>query len=568
MPRFADIFSGRLPRCAAAVASGVLLTTAYAPRDAGIVIWFWIFPLLIALWSGGGAPTTNRKSPVTRGFALGYLAGLAFFIPNLAWVRHSSRVINGAIDEQWMGWSAELMGWCAVIAMCAYLALYWGVWGAFAATIGRPRIGGSDTPRPGGSLFSLSLESLRSAFLNASLWAGLEWARGIVLTGFPWNGLAVPLASQLAMVQVADIVGVSGLSFLPMFCSCVAWNTALRFREEARTARVRPHLDFFCAVALVLADFIYGFRILSAPPPKDTIPLRVLLVQQNISQFVKWGHAHDEAIYQGYERFTRPFAGTADLVVWPESALPLPFHHPGHVPFLNDVLGLGDFSLLVGVDFFEEGKPNYTGAALMRGSVDRHQLYRKIRLVPFGEYLPLRSVPLVQKILGGVLPGDFTSGTSTEPLVLERPAGVQIIPLICFEDTFGRLAREFVRDAPQLLVNCTNDGWFLHSAENEQHLATARFRCIELRRPMARAANTGVTCFIGTDGRIRTEDRLAHARTGNVFVEGVLSREILLEKNPPRTFYARHGDVFSVAMLSLSALAMAWRRVFRQSNKA
>ena len=212
---------------------------------------------------------------------------------------------------------------------------------------------------------------------------------------------------------------------------------------------------------------------------------------------------------------------------------------------------------------FEEGKPNYTGAALMRGSVAHHQLYRKIHLVPFGEFLPLRSVPLMQKILGGVLPGDFTSGSSTEPLILEKPAGVQIIPLICFEDTFGRLARKFVRDAPQLLVNCTNDGWFLHSAENEQHLASARFRCIELRRPMARAANTGVTCIIGADGRIRPEDRLADARTGSVFVEGALSREIMLEKHPPRTFYARHGDAFSVVLLAAAGFAGAtalWRR--------
>jgi apolipoprotein N-acyltransferase len=548
MPRFADILSGRLPRLAAAVASGALLTTAYAPVNANLIIWLWMFPLLIALWSGG---TRGPK----RGFILGFVAGIAFFIPNLAWVRHSSRVINGAIDDRWMGWPAELMGWSAVLALAVYLSLYWGIWGAFAATVGRPRIGGRGAANGGGPLFSLSFESLRAAFLNAALWAGLEWARGIVLTGFGWNGLAVPLASELALVQAADIVGVSGLSFIPVFCACVAFNTALRFREEARTARVRPHLDFFCAVALVLADFAYGFRILSAPASPDTLPLRVLLVQQNIAQTVKWGHEHDEAIYQGYAKFTQPFAGNIDLVIWPESALPLPFHHPGHAAFLNELLGFGDFSLLTGVDMFEEGKPGYTGAALLRGSVDHHQLYHKIRLVPFGEYLPLRSWPLMQKLLGDVVPGDFTAGSSTEPLILEKPAGVQIIPLVCFEDTFGRLAREFVRDAPQLLVNCTNDGWFLHSAENEQHLANAVFRCIELRRPMARAANTGVSCFIGADGRIQPGDRLANARTGSVFVEGVLSREIRLERNPPRTFYARHGDAFSVTLLVIAGVA-------------
>lgn len=501
-------------------------------------------------------------------FVPGFIAGLSFFIPNLSWVRHSSRVINGAVDDRWMGWPAEMMGWGAVLALGVYLSLYWGLWSAFAATIGRPRIGEISKDA---RMMSFSIESLRSAFLNAAAWTGLEWLRGMLLTGFPWNGLGVPLASELALVQAADVVGVTGLSFMPVFCSCIMWNTVLRFREEARTARVRPHLDFFCAVALVLADFIYGFRILSAPLSKDTIPLRVVLVQQNIAQATKWGHSHDEDIYHGYGRLTKLFAGNAagqsrDLVIWPESALPLPFHHPGHVDFLNDVLALGDFSLLTGVDIIETGKPNYTGAALMRGLVSNHQLYRKIRLVPFGEYLPLRSFPLMEKMLGDILPGDFASGDSTEPLKLEKPDGVQIIPLICFEDTFGRHARLFVREAPQLLVNCTNDGWFLRSEENEQHLANARFRCIELRRPMARAANTGVSCVIDADGRIRPENRLADAKTGSVFIKGALPREILLLKNPPLTFYARYGDLFSVTML-VAAMAAVILEKFR-SHKA
>ncbi len=277
MPRFTAFLSGRVARFAAAAASGLLLTTAY--RSAQCQPGRLALDVPPAHRALERPNISNSKSQISKfpgAFALGFIAGLAFFIPNLAWVRHSSRVLDGASDDRWMGWSTELMGWSAVLAMCLYMSLYWGVWGAFAATsrpasYWRPQ----RHPSQAGSLFSFSLESLRSAFLNAALWAGLEWARGIVLTGFNWNGLGVPLASELALVQAADIVGVSGLSFMTVFCCCVAFNTALRFREEARTARVRPHLDFFCAVALVLADFIYGFRILSAPPSKDTIPLRV-----------------------------------------------------------------------------------------------------------------------------------------------------------------------------------------------------------------------------------------------------------------------------------------------------
>jgi apolipoprotein N-acyltransferase len=206
----------------------------------------------------------------------------------------------------------------------------------------------------------------------------------------------------------------------------------------------------------------------------------------------------------------------------------------------------------------------------MRGSFDEHQIYRKVHLVPFGEYLPLRGVPGVQALLGGVLPGDFDPGISTEPLTLEKPAGVQLIPLVCFEDTVGRLARKFVRPSPQLLVNLTNDGWFLQSNENEVHLANAIFRCIELRRPMARACNTGVTCFIDAQGRIGRGDKLVDAKTGSVFVKGVLPKEVLLNKEPVTTFYARFGDVFAVGMLVLCSGAVIgswWMRRRRATER-
>jgi apolipoprotein N-acyltransferase len=209
-------------------------------------------------------------------------------------------------------------------------------------------------------------------------------------------------------------------------------------------------------------------------------------------------------------------------------------------------------------------EPGYTGAALMRGGYDQHELHRKVHLVPFGEYLPFRGVPGVEALLGGVLPGDFASGTSTEPLVLEKPAGVQVIPLVCFEDTVGRLARKFVRAAPQLLVNLTNDGWFLQSRENEVHLANAVFRCIELRRPMARSCNTGVTCFVDSRGRIAGSDELRDPKTGSVFVQGVISKEIHLPKQPEMTFYARYGNAFAVAMLVICLGAVVLARV-RQS---
>jgi len=557
-----------------ALASGVILTFAFPGWNVGIVAWLWMLPLLYALWGGDSPAPLKYRKKAWRGFGLGYLAGIAFFLPNLAWVRHSSRVIAGAKDLSWMGWQAEALGMVAALLLSLYLALYWGLWGAFAATIGKPRISRDGKPMEGdaGTLFSVSLESLRSAFLIAAAWVACEWLRGVIFTGFCWNGLGVALRQNLTLIQSADLVGVTGLSFLPVFVMGIAYNTALRFRQEIATSRVRPHADFFCAVLLMLANFGYGAWKL-AQAPGATTPVKVLLVQTNVEQSVRWtpdpeGKVTAE-LYQDLGRLTHisMITDKPDLVIWPECALPLSFYDPNHIGFLNDVLALGDFSLLTGTDIEQPNDAIYTGAALMKGTFENFQLYRKVHLVPFGEYLPLRSVPFVETLLGSVLPGDFAHGQSTEPLTLEKPAGMQVIPLICFEDTVGRLARKFARPAPQLLVNCSNDGWFLQSIENEMHLANAIFRSIELRRPMARACNTGITSFVDTLGRVGKGDRLMDAKTGSPFIKGVLVKEVQVPADAEMTVYARYGDVFSLALLGVTVLAVGVRVVRGRAKK-
>ena len=589
----------RLHHSLLALASGFVLTFAYPRWNVELMVWVWMLPLLYALWADEGIRDKRKGvrdgkgrgripflfSLVPYPVRLGYLAGMGFFVPNLAWVRHSSRVISGAVGDEWMGWGVELLGMAAVMALAGYLSLYWGAWAMFAASIGRPRISVDGKPNAGdgGSLFSVSLESLRSAFLNAAAWVALEWARGILLTGFPWNGLGVALHDSTPLIQSADMVGVTGLSFLPVFVACICFNTVLRFRQEVRTSRVRPHADFFCAIALLLANFGYGaWRM--AQSSGDTLPLNVLLVQQNHSQAKRWeamrnlnspSASKEEAeraerdviaVYDGFANTTKIFVDSSlekkpDLVVWPESALPYDLELPDHKTYFDRLLGTADFSLLTGVDFSGEAEARYTGAALMRGKFERQQLYAKVCLVPFGEYLPLRSLPGMQQLLGGVIQGDFNPGTKTEPLILERPFGVQLIPLVCFEDTFGRFARKFARDAPQLIVNMTNDGWFLQSEENEVHLTNALFRCVELHRPMVRACNTGVTCVIDAHGQVDDHSILRDPKTGSVFIKGAQPKEIKLQRNPPMTFYAQHGDVFSIGMLAVMLLAVSWRKI-------
>ncbi|MDB6118923.1 MAG: Apolipoprotein N-acyltransferase [Verrucomicrobiaceae bacterium] len=559
-----------------ALLSGIILHFAMPRWNVETCLWLWIHPLLAVLWLREPQPVIVAATPAGRirrlwrktapgwpSFRLGWLAGLGFMVPTLSWVRNSPRVFAGAIDSSWAGWGAELGGVGTVAAMAGFMALYFGVWAVFMVKVARPR----REVLLNGTWLQISAESLRCSALAAAFWVVMEWQRGIIITGFAWDGLGVALSHNLILVQIADIVGIAGTSFLPVLLSCVIFNTACRvFLGWRGKQRFRLCLDTSAAVLVLALVAVYGIKKMAEKP--ETIPVKVACVQLNIPQAVYWSGSHIAEMYQRYAELTRLYAenrqGTkeppVDLVIWPEGALELAFNHEQHPDYINELLGLGDFALLAGCAVGDPvNKPFYNSAAMFTHDFKHVQFYHKVHLVPFGEYLPFRWFPPMQMFLGGVIGGDFNFGPSLEPLLLARPQ-VQVIPLICFEDTVGDLARQFVRDQPQFMANLTNDGWFLDSAEMDQHKAAAIFRCIELRRPMVRATNTGTTCFI--DERGVEISRLADPETGSTLIEGVLPGTINVPLHPVMTFYARYGDVFSwlCAAVSVLAMSMVWRR--------
>lgn len=563
----------RLCLLLAPLISGGILVFAFPGWNSNLAVWLWAFPLLAVLW-----PWQDVAGVKVRPFWRGYLAGLAFFLPNLFWIRHSSRVMGGARDDSWIGWELESLGMGAVIGLSAYCALYFGLWAWFTHRYARPSI-----EKLTRSTWQVSmLHSLACAFLASAAWVACEWLRSTtVFTGFGWNGLGVGMHKNLVLVQAADLVGVMGLSFLPMFVTSTGWNLLTRlvfaFRGEG-TCKTR--VDFTIALVLLLATAGYGL-LKVAETTKDDIKVRTVLIQPNVPQADAWSRDGSVAQrnYERLDKLTRMYASAregvtpTDLVIWPESALPVNFRdHWGQLPpewhqrYFNGMLGVGDFSLLTGTELYEVPDSSDelelakvragVSAILLRGDVENRQEHNKVHLVPFGEYLPLRDIPPFS-FLQGVLPGDFVPGTSTEPLKLEKPE-VQLIPLICFEDTIGRVARRFVREAPQMLVAISNDGWFLQSPETEMHLANALFRAIELRRPMVRASNIGVTCFIDIHGRVTS--RLTDPETGSSFLEGVLPGEVKVPRVGVVTLYARFGDWFAVSMLGICVMVWISRR--------
>lgn len=528
-----------------AVLSGLLLALCYPRFDIESLVWLWAAPLMVVLWWW---PVREGRNRFWRGAALGYLSGVTFFAITFSWIR-------------------EVTGVGAVL-LPLYLALYVALWAGLAATVGRPRdrfLGSEPRPETKPAFLRASTHALSCAFFNGAAWAGLEWLRGWVFTGFGWNGLGVAFHQNLNLMQVADLVGVTGLAFLPMFTSCVLVTTVRRFQLEIRHQRLRPHLDFGLALALVVATFLYGLnRVLSPQAPGKE--LRCVIVQLAIPQSEKWDPAHAERILGEFAGYTTTYveATDPDFVIWPESSLQSSlFEDPFNERFLNSLLARGNFALMLGANDFDVAAGKfYNGAALMAGEFDspEMQIYHKIHLVPFGEFIPFREqVPLLDRWLGELIPGDFNRGDSTEALAFPGD-DFKVIPLICFEDTVGRLARRFVRDEPQIMVNVTNDGWFGQSPAAEQHLANARFRCVELRRPMARACNTGVTCLI--DERGRTTAILDDPDEG-IFVKGALASTLRVPLDGGVTFYARFGDWFVAMLGGVVAFMLGtypWRR--------
>jgi apolipoprotein N-acyltransferase len=313
-----------------------------------------------------------------------------------------------------------------------------------------------------------------------------------------------------------------------------------------------------CAVAFfALAGAVLDHQAKNAGPRKE---LRCLMLQPNVLQQEKWDLDRAEAqwaqlppdqqkaveagINAQYEQLltltqSAPRFSDRHLVIWPESCLHYPFHTEFNRGFLNRAAGLGKFTLIAGCDEFNEAAFNCL--ITVRGRYEDAQIYRKVHLVPFGEFLPLRKqLPWLAAMLEGLLPGDFQSGGQPRPLAVEAEGiACQIIPAVCFEDTVGRVIRKSVTDSPQVIVNITNDAWFNQSSAAQQHFLNARLRCVEMRRPMLRSANTGITAAVDETGRVLT--------ALPPFEESRLETSLPLVIEPPLTLYARFGDWFSVA---------------------
>lgn len=493
-----------------ALLTGVLLALSFPNADLSVLAWFAFVPLLLAI---------ARKSPA-RAFRLGLMSGLTayggiFYWLNIVMIHYGK-----------LPWSVSVS---LFLLFTTYLSLYVGV---IAALVRKGEIAGISP------LFSLPV-----------LWVGFEYLRSFALTGCPWEILGYSQYRILPLIQIADITGVYGLSFLIVLANVVL----LRIIKGAVMPghSVYPAKSAALLVLLLVLTLGYGFMRLNSADRGG--PLKVVLAQGNISQDIKWNPAFQESTVAVYERLTREgCAGGSDLVVWPESALP--FYFQGGGKYANRVKKLAtEFKtcMVLGSPAVEQrqGLTRYLNSAyLLAPSGEVVGRSDKMHMVPFGEYVPLaRFLPFVNKMVEGI--GDFSPGTAITPLDTGKG---KIGVLICAEVIFPELARDYVLAGSRLLVNITNDAWFGRSSAPYQHLSMTVFRAVENRAPLVRAANTGVTAIIDSKGHIRGMTRL--------FKEACLTGEIRLGEGG--TIYTRYGDVFAGLCLAISAVivGLAFRK--------
>ena len=486
-----------------------------------------------------------------------------------------------------------LVGW---LVLCAYLAVFFGLFGLIVLRI-----------------FSSHLSPLTSHLVIPAAWVSLEYLRSHLLSGLGWNLLAYSQTPWHQLIQLADVTGVWGVSFLIVLVNAstaelihvilTSWQQATRNKRRRRSqkkqlAQTLGHLGI--AVGIVLISFCYGawrLQHLELDPP-----VRIAVVQGNIPQAEKWDEQYINKIRQRYTQLTEQAARTApDLIVWPETSVPGYF---GVDEVLTQwVSGLAQTAgrpLLVGAPILAIDHARaalHNSAVLVDAQGTIQQQHDKLHLVPFGEFIPFeRAAPWLRKVLppiGDFVPGqEYTvfhlgsglraegsgksgsgfrvvgswrtsSAQSPEPTTPSRSSSeprtqspeLAFSVLVCFEDVFPELARRFVREGARLLLVITNDAWFGPTAAAYQHTQASTFRAIELRVPVARAANTGWSGCIDATGAWTGSVRDTQGK--ELFVEGTHTCDLAI--GPVSTLYLKWGDWFAFLCLVAAAASLTIR---------
>ena len=510
------------------VVTVILLFVSFPAIDIGCLVWVALVPWLMLIKIG------NRVA------ASSLFIGVLFFLMSLIWFRYVT--------------------YAAWILVSLYLTAYFLVFGFCANYIVRR------------CRIPLTL-------IAPFLWVSLEYIRSFLITGFPWLFLGHSQYLCLPLIQVTDITGVYGVSFLIVLINAAVVEIISRFCiVGCRPPASHLLINIVLPVLLFAGVAVYGYVCLkhnnSVKGPKITV------VQGNILQSVK--NSPDDMQQarnlQKYVNLSLMSAGSserADLVIWPETMAPgilninpdfsgRSIDKISQSQIINLAYLLNTRLLIGGTSIKIDGKDQtfFNSAFYYDNFGTIINRYDKVHLVPFGEYTPLKDYfPFLAKLV----PYDVSLSPGSEMRIFSLPVkDINVVDykfgvLICYEDTVPTLVREFVKKGADFMVNITNDGWFGKSAELNQHLAIMAFRAVENRRALVRAANTGISAFIDINGRIY--DRLVDENGEFKEVEGSLTNNVMINKRRTLSFYTRNGDLLAIASIVVTVALLIWAAV-------
>ncbi len=500
------------------LASGVMVALAFPSFDLNFLAWVAFVPFILSLWG------KNGKESFTGGYAF----GVVYFFGTLYWIYHSINYYGG------VSFPASIS---LVLVLCLYLGLYPALFGFLLSSI-------------------LRKTKLPALLIVPVIWVTLEFLRSYALTGFPWSSIGYSQYRFLPMIQISDITGVYGISFLVLSVNG-AIADALLLKKRLKEMPLFP-VSFtyagFVSLGLLLVISL-GYGAWRLEQERKGHPVRVSVIQGDIEQDMKWEPRYQQQVLDTYFALSKAAeASSPQLVIWPETAAPFLFgtdrgNTEKLIGFERDLGSDLLFGSVMVKDATRDKVLLSNSAVLLDRWGNTVYSYDKIHLVPFGEYVPLRSVLFfVDKLVTGI--GDYMPGQ--EYMKADTGFG-DFATLVCYEVIFPGLVRKFFTDGGDFMVNITNDAWFGRTSGPYQHFSMAVFRAIENRKPLIRAANTGISGFIDSSGRIATKSGL--------FQRTELTDTIRTDST--LTFYTKYGDLFAylciVLFIILSINVKVWR---------
>lgn len=496
------------------IISGILLALSFPKPEISLFAWFGFVFLFAAI---------EKTSSGREAFLLSYICGLVFFSIVTYWLVYVSFI--------------------GAFVLVTYLALYFGIFGAGVKWLSN-------------NFDSVVLKIL----LMACLWTGLEFARAHLFSGFGWALLGYSQYENIKLIQIADITGAYGISFLLIFSNGVIFYTKeikkALFDGQKKFVEKNKIIQEILAVSLIWAALFYSLdygekRIKEFRRQKESI-LKVSVVQGNIAQEFKWDKVLIDLILSKYEKLTQMAAfDKPDVIIWPETSLPGYLNEEKLKDRISKLAASAGAPLLIGAPRFAEEEDIYFNSAAYFGKTGSLiGTYDKMHLVPFGEYLPFKDL---LSPLAFIYPiADFSAGKDYH---LFKTKDVAFGVLICFEDVFPEVTRKFVKEGADFMVNITNDAWFKNSPAAYQHNQALVFRAVENKIGIARAGNTGPSLFIEPVGVMQSRLQGQHKR--ELFIDGFLTADVFGGLKP--TFYTKFGDIFAYICAAFFAVIWAGR---------